>query len=53
MRQISTQQRLANLEIVGRVVGGSVERSVDVVSGGSGLGLIQKQREIVGLDREI
>lgn len=37
MQQISAQQRLANLEIVDTRVGDSVERSVDVVLGESGL----------------
>jgi hypothetical protein len=49
MQPISAQQRLANLEIVGAVVLGIVERSVDVVLGGSGLESVQKQRESVGL----
>ena len=46
MQQISAQQRLANLQIVGASVGDSVEQSVDVVSGGSDLESVQKWREI-------
>jgi len=53
MQQISAQQLLANLEIVGGVVGGSGEQSVDVALGGSGLELDQKLREIVALALEI
>jgi len=49
MQQIPAQQRLANLEIVGARVDDSVERSVDVVLGGSGLESIQMRKESVGL----
>jgi putative AlgH/UPF0301 family transcriptional regulator len=51
MQQFSAQQLLANLQIVGARVGDSVERSVDVVLGGSGFESGQKQKEIVALVR--
>lgn len=41
MQQNSAQQPLANLEIVGFVVGDSGEHSVDVVLGGSDLESVQ------------
>lgn len=53
MQQISAQQRLANFQIVGASVGDSVEQSVDVVSGESGLESVQRRRESVALDQEI
>jgi hypothetical protein len=46
---ILAQQLLANLQIVGAVLGDIGVQSVDVVSGGSVLESVQKQREIVGL----
>ncbi len=49
MRQIEAQQLLAKLQFVGASVGDSVGQLVDVVSGESGLELVQKPREIVGL----
>ena len=49
MRQISTQQSLANLQFVDAFVRGSDELLADVVSGGSGLESVQTQPEIVGL----
>ncbi len=49
MQQISAQQRLANLEIVGARVGDSVVQLVDVVLGGSGLESVQMRKESVGL----
>jgi hypothetical protein len=49
MQQILAQRLLANLQIVGAVLGDIGWQSVDVVSGGSDLELVQRQREIVGL----
>ncbi len=50
---ILAQRLLANLQIVGAVLGDSGWQSVDVVSGGSGLESVQMQREIVGLAQGI
>ena len=52
-QQILAQQLLANLEIVGAVLGGSVLQSVGVAWGGSGLESVQRQREIVALAQGI
>jgi len=52
-QQILAQRLLANLQIVGGVLGDSVVQSVGVAWGGSALKSVQKQREIVGLDRGI
>jgi hypothetical protein len=53
MRQNSAQRLLANLEVVGVVLGDSVSQSVGVAWGGSGLESVQMQREIVALAPEI
>lgn len=50
MQQVSDKRCLANLQSVGAVVLGIVERSVDVVLGGSARELVQKRKEIIGLD---
>ena len=49
MQQILAQRLLANLEIVGGVLGDIGWQSVDVVWDESGLETVQRQREIVGL----
>jgi hypothetical protein len=49
MQLILAQWLLANLEIVGAVLGDIGVQSVDVVSGGSGLESVQMWREIVAL----
>ena len=48
-QQILAQRLLANLEIVGAVLGDIGVQSVGVVAGGSVLEWVQMQREIVGL----
>ena len=50
MQQNLVQRHLANLQIVGAVLGDIGWQSVDVVSGGSGLESVQMRREIVALD---
>ncbi len=50
---ILAQRLLANLQIVGAVLGDSVLQSVGVVSDGSGLESVQMLREIVGLAQGI
>ena len=49
MQQNLAQQRLATLQVVGTSVGDNGEQLADVVSGGSVLESVQKQRESVGL----
>jgi hypothetical protein len=48
-QQILAQRLLANLQIVGGVLGDSGWQSVGVAWGESGLESVQKQKEIVGL----
>ena len=48
-QQVSDKRLLATPQSVGAVVLGSVSHSVDVVLDESGLELVQKRKEIVGL----
>ena len=50
MQPFASKRLLANLQIVGAVLGDIGWQSVDVVSGGSGLESVQMRREIVALD---
>lgn len=52
-QQILAQPLLANLEVVGAVLGDTGWQSVGVAWGGSGLESVQMQREIVALALEI